>query len=93
MKVKAGKEFKIELSTNPTTGYSWYFGHELDKNLVSFIDKNYVQDDNPNMMVGVGGTETWKFKALKAGKAYIHFVSRRGDEKPTEEKIFEIIIE
>ena len=75
IKVKNGSEFNIKIAGNPTTGYSWYLNNEdeLKKggvqptNLNEYKSADYVQDDAPQGMVGVGGKFDFKFK-LDEGK-------------------------
>ena len=81
--VAVGETFTISLSSNPTTGYSWMLTKPLDKNHLELVSNTYVSDKHPVGMVGVGGTETWTFKALKAGKAQIDMANTRSWEKAT----------
>ena len=75
IKVKNGSEFNIKIAGNPTTEYSWYLNNEdeLKKggvqptNLNEYKSADYVQDDAPQGMVGVGGNFDFKFK-LDEGK-------------------------
>ena len=69
--VKAGDTFNIQLRSNPTTGYRWQLVEPFDKTRLEKVSNHYQADANPNRMVGVGGTETWTFKALKSGHAEI----------------------
>lgn len=65
----AGKEFKIILDSNPTTGYHWEIVGELNGNVVEFISKNYKTDGL--QVVGSGGKDVWVFKAVAAGETTI----------------------
>jgi len=65
----AGKEFKIILDSNPTTGYHWEIVGELDESVAQFISKNYKADGL--QVVGSGGKDVWVFKAVAAGEATI----------------------
>ena len=75
IKVKNGSEFNIKIAGNPTTGYSWYLNNEdeLKKegvqptNLNEYKSADYVQDEHPIGMAGVGGIFDFKFK-LDEGK-------------------------
>jgi predicted secreted protein len=66
---EAGKEFKIILDSNPTTGYHWEVMGELDKSVVEFVSKNYKADGLQT--TGSGGKDVWVFKAVAAGEATI----------------------
>ena len=69
LEAAAGKEFKIILDSNPTTGYHWEIMGELDGNVVEFVSKNYKADGL--QMTGSGGTDVWVFKAVAPGEATI----------------------
>ena len=90
---KAGEEFIISLFANPSTGYQWELSKELDKDLVELVGKEFTGKD-PNL-VGAGGAEEWKFKALKPGKTSICLKYLRPCEKgipPVKEETFEVEI-
>jgi predicted secreted protein len=69
LEATAGKEFKIILDSNPTTGYHWEVVGELDKSVVEFVSKNYKSDGL--QLAGSGGKDVWVFKAIAAGEATI----------------------
>lgn len=64
-----GKEFKVVLEANPTTGYHWELVGELDETVVEFVSKDYSAAEP--QAVGSGGVETWVFKAVAAGETQI----------------------
>lgn len=58
----------VKLESNPTTGYGWHIVAVDDTILQSQGDVEYIQQDTQGTpMVGVGGWETLRFKALKSG--------------------------
>ncbi len=57
----------LTLDSNATTGYKWNLVTEPNAQVVKFISSNYNAPQNTGGMVGVGGTETWKFQAIGAG--------------------------
>ena len=69
LEAAAGKEFKIILDSNPTTGYHWEVVGDLDKNVVEFVSKNYKADGL--QVTGSGGKDVWVFKAVAAGETTI----------------------
>lgn len=69
--VRQGKTFKIELSSNPTTGYQWQLAKPLQANSVSLISSKYIP--SKTNLTGSGGKEIWEFKAVKKGKTEISF--------------------
>ncbi len=65
IEVKVNGEFVIALDSNPTTGYSWmpvYQNAEFE-----LVADNYEQDPTDGMVLGAGGTQYLRFKALKEG--------------------------
>lgn len=67
--VNAGKNFMIELKSNPTTGYKWQLAEPLNERIVKLVSSDYLAP-NTNL-VGAGGKEIWIFKAVKKGEAKI----------------------
>lgn len=74
-----GETFTLTLRGNPTTGYSWEATEVPSEVLLT--EKHYEQDKTETMMVGVGGTFHFHFKAVKKGEANIRFEYRRPWEK------------
>lgn len=56
--------FTIQLSSNPSTGFSWKLVKYDDK-LISLVDHKFIAPKNKKML-GAPGYETWTFKAIKA---------------------------
>ena len=69
LEATAGSEFKIVIDANPSTGYHWELGDDLDENIVKFVLKDYNADEP--VIPGSGGRDVWVFKAIKAGEAHI----------------------
>jgi inhibitor of cysteine peptidase len=69
LEAAAGSEFKIVIPSNPSTGYHWELGDDLDESIVKFVSKDY----NPptSVVPGSGGKDVWVFKAVSAGEAHI----------------------
>jgi inhibitor of cysteine peptidase len=87
--VSVRQEFVIALDSNITTGYSWQISY--DQNMLELVEKTYEQNPNPRGLVGVGGVEYFRFKALNIGETEITFVYKRSWEEPTpqdETKVF-----
>jgi predicted secreted protein len=62
---RVGKEFKLVLESNPTTGYHWEVVGDLPENLVELVSRDYKADQP--QLTGSGGVEIWTFKAVGAG--------------------------
>ena len=55
---KVGEVVEIRTKGNPTTGYEWKALVSESSNL-KLLDSKYVENSNPEGMVGVGGTYIW----------------------------------
>jgi inhibitor of cysteine peptidase len=64
----ANQEFIIALGSNPTTGYSWQESH--DQTMLELKEKSYKEEAKEGV-VGAGGIEYFRFKALKKGQTEI----------------------
>ncbi len=97
--IAAGGDFSIALESNPTTGYQWKcVGIEQETTVVEQAGEPvYQQDENPEGMMGVGGTETWNFKAVLKGEAVIqlgYYPPGSGNEgNPAQIKLYHIFVE
>lgn len=92
--IKDGSEFFIVLKSNPTTGFQWDF--DSDSDFLELVEQKYVPDSTDPMLVGGGGKDYFKFKALKSGITEITFSYLRpweGEESIIEERIYQIGIE
>ena len=54
-------EFSIQLSSNPTTGYSWALD-SYDHRFLTLVRHQYIPSSP--QLIGSGGHEIWTFKAL-----------------------------
>lgn len=75
VEVNTNKEFIVTFDANPTTGYFWQASY--DGNILKLVDKTYKQNNTRTPTVGVGGIDTFRFKALKAGSTEIQFTYKR----------------
>jgi inhibitor of cysteine peptidase len=69
VELTTGQTLIVSLDANPTTGYSW----EIDSVDATFLklksDPEFVQPpDNGTPLMGAGGTQVFRFEALKAGE-------------------------
>lgn len=90
--VKNGAQFSIMLDSNPSTGYSWKLADPIETEYLEFIGSTFIPKERQKMMVGVGGTEVWTFKALKPGKTTIKMEYSRPDGTVGSEKEFKVRI-
>ena len=74
---KVGSIIKIELISNPTTGYSWKWTNKESISILDSIGYSFVPKSN---LVGSGGVEIWEFKCKKKGTEVIKFSYNRSWE-------------
>ena len=72
--------FAVVLAENPTTGFMWNATLSSGLELQS---SDYLQNDAPSGMVGVGGTRTWVIIAKDLGDQKFSAVSKRSWEPET----------
>ena len=68
LKADVGDVIVVRLAENPTTGFSWKMAPSSGLEIES---DEYVADDAPDDMVGVGGTHEWRIKVTGAGEQTI----------------------
>jgi len=93
LNIKNGSDFYITLKSNPTTGYQWSV--DFDSDFLELVDNKYIPDSDDPMLVGGGGKDYFRFKALKSGITEIKFFYARPWEsvQPMEEKNYRIGID
>lgn len=78
--ISIGDIVTINLSENPTTGYSWAFSIEPEsQNFISDISEKYIAPNNN--LVGSGGIKEYSFKAINTGEITLTGYYRRPWEK------------
>ena len=78
--LRKGDLLTIELPSNPTTGYSWSYVSSK-RCLLGIVATVYRSAEKPKAVVGSGGVDTWKFKALEVGSLKLTFNYARPWEK------------
>ncbi len=90
--VKVNQEFTIGIPANATTGYQWTEDH--DASLLSLVNSEYKASKQAKGLVGAGGMQYFKFKALKAGTARISLSYQRPAEGIiVDTRSFHVVIE
>jgi len=93
--IGVNQEFVIAIGANPTTGYDWEVS--LDETILELVEKTYkLAEEAEHEIVGAGGVDYFRFKALKAGETEITMVYKRSWEDPTPQdvtKVFTVNIE
>ena len=94
--IGVNQEFIIALGSNPTTGYGWQ--ETYDETMLEMVgEKTYKPGEEAEEgVVGAGGVEYFRFKALKAGETEITLVYKRPQDASTPQhvtKVFTVNIE
>ena len=91
--IGVNQEFVIALGSNPTTGYDWEVS--LDEAMLELVEKTYkLPEEAEHEVVGAGGVDYLRFKALKAGETEITLVYKRTwEEEGVEQKVFIVNID
>lgn len=93
IEVTVGQDFSILLQTSQMTGYKWQIAKPLDEKIINLIGSEY--NPSPTKMFGSGGIETWRFKAVGAGRTEISFqciLPGKMEVKPAKEKVFTVVV-
>ena len=81
IEVKAGKQFKITLPKNASTGYSWVLERPLDYANIRSVSVKYIapkkvpQSSSGALLMGTPGTQVWTFKAVHSSDQVIHLAN------------------
>ncbi|WP_293615851.1 protease inhibitor I42 family protein [Ponticaulis sp.] len=77
-----GNQLILELRSNPTTGYMWSVLSGADTGVMSLVSEDYIGDDNPRGMVGVGGQTVFVFNADQVGETTLSLGYARSGSTP-----------
>lgn len=83
---------KIELKSNPTTGFVWSIDNKIKPKVIKEFSKEFIKNDKTMDMVGAGGFDIWKFLPVKTGEVYLHFIYAREDGKIEKEKYYKVVV-
>lgn len=86
--VLTGDEVKLELESNPTTGYDWSYITKPDQDVLLETSYEYIPDDDSGKLVGSGGKGVWTYKALKSDTVVIEMGYSRPWESTSPAKTF-----
>jgi inhibitor of cysteine peptidase len=88
---RVGQEFTIALDSNPTTGYTWQETHDVV--FLSLQEDRYEPDEKAEGLVGAGGTQYYRYKAVRKGQVELRlFYLRPWEEETIEETVFRVVI-
>jgi inhibitor of cysteine peptidase len=88
LSVKCGDKFKIEVESNPSTGYKWHLLF-FDEDILLLISSKFVPD--LTNQIGSSGIEQFNFEAIKKGRTSIKIAYKRAWEKK-EAKLNEFLV-
>jgi len=83
--LRCGEMLVVQLPSNPSTGYSWRMLPFHQGLLAQCGEPGYEPVRSSKRLVGAGGRETWKFRAVGAGSLKLTFSYARpweNDVKP-----------
>lgn len=89
--VKENESIKIELISNPSTGYAWFIARRDGHACVDSVGHGYQRG-----IVGMpsaGGTEWWEFKAVSKGTVTLTFYYKRPWENGKPAQVKELVVE
>jgi inhibitor of cysteine peptidase len=92
--IGVNREFVVALDSNPTTGYQWEASY--DESMFELVERTYKAGEQTGggIMVGTGGVDYLRFKALRSGEAKITLVYRRPWEITIgEQRVFRIDVD
>jgi inhibitor of cysteine peptidase len=87
---EVNQQFVIALGSNPTTGYSWEASY--DETMLELVGGESEYEEPGEGLVGAGGVEYFRFKALKTGRTEVTLVYKRGWEEPTPDDLTKVFV-
>ncbi len=88
---EVNQQFVIALGSNPTTGYSWQASY--DETMLELVGGESIYKEAESGLVGAGGVEYFRFKALKTARTQITLVYKRPwEEEILAQKVFVVHI-
>ncbi len=72
-----GQSFVLALPSNPSTGFKWDYSKPYDSSILLLLDSYYNPSNSNPQVVGGGGTDYWRFRALRAGTTEVSMVYSR----------------
>lgn len=76
--VRCGDKFKIEVESNPSTGYKWHLIF-FNKDILKLISSEFVS--KLTNQIGSSAIERFNFEAKKEGRTNIKIVYKRAWEE------------
>lgn len=87
--ITEGQSLKLNLESNPSTGFSWEHFPDLKTGLLEETEHGYLPD---LQLPGTGGKEFWTFKAINSGDFTLSLAYMRPWENRMPSKTFSVNI-
>ncbi|KPK37404.1 MAG: hypothetical protein AMJ65_14630 [Phycisphaerae bacterium SG8_4] len=85
IELELGKLLVVTLESNPSTGYQWELIESNESILKQFGQSEYKPSETSDApIVGTGGREIFRFKAISSGQMTLQLVYRRPWEEGAE---------
>jgi inhibitor of cysteine peptidase len=93
--IQSGDVVTVSLVSNPTTGYSWQVMETGNTILVQDGHPEYKEAPGSESLVGAGGTEVFRFKAVETGTTMLELGYLRSWESvpPIETFRIQVVVE
>lgn len=88
--VRPGDEIVITLESNATTGFAWQLTGEPAGEVLEPVGSEYVEPEND--LVGAGGAEVWRFRALAEGTTSLALTYMRSFSGETAGEPFDLTV-
>ena len=89
----SSKNYVLKLEANSTTGFLW--DYELSEDgVVEVVKDDYIEKENKEGLVGVGGTQVYEFKGLHQGEVTVLLkYKKNGTTEIAEEKTIKLVVD
>jgi inhibitor of cysteine peptidase len=79
--LKPGAEFEAVVATNPSTGFTWVWADGGTATVIEPVGTpRFDRDVEDAIRTGSGGSETWRFRAVRPGRETVRLEYRRAWE-------------
>jgi inhibitor of cysteine peptidase len=87
---EVNQQFVIALGSNPTTGYGWEASY--DETMLELVGGESEYEEPGDGLVGAGGVEYFRFKALETGRTEITLVYKHTWEESTPDDLTKVFV-
>ena len=94
IRTAAGRQFTIELESNPTTGYEWCPAFSEDRvRLIRHEGPRVEEKPAARTRLGAGGVDRFVFEALAEGETSVQMTLKRAWESVhLEQRTFRVVV-